>query len=132
MKDLKTLLTSQRVVQICLFLVAAIAISGGTLQMFLGEPQTTPRLDNVHRFMAGVYFTCGVIGLWAGLTIRQQGTLIYLLSLAIFLGGTGRLVSMSIVGLPEPHGLWMGYVISELLIPVIMATAHRATSNIKD
>ena len=38
---------SQRVVQVCLFLVAAIAMFGGTVQMVLGHPDTTPRLDNV-------------------------------------------------------------------------------------
>ena len=46
------LTTSQLIVQICLFLVAAIAIFGGSLQMVLGQPDTSPRLDNVHRFMA--------------------------------------------------------------------------------
>ena len=49
------LLASQVVVRVCLFLVAAIAIFGGALQMYLGQPNTEPRLDNVHRFMAGVY-----------------------------------------------------------------------------
>ena len=44
----------QRIVQICLFIVAAIALFGGTVQMFLGQPETTPRLDNVHRFAFGV------------------------------------------------------------------------------
>ncbi len=121
------LLTSQRVVQICLFLVAAMAISGGALQMFLGEPETTARLDNVHRFMAGVYFTCGVIGLWAGISIRQQKTLVYLLAMAIFLGGVGRLVSISVVGIPEPQTVWLGYLIPELLIPIIIVIAHRTT-----
>lgn len=121
------LLPSQRVVQICLFLVAAIAISGGALQMFLGEPETNARLDNIHRFMAGVYFTCGVIGLWAGITIRQQKTLVYLLALAIFSGGVGRLVSIGIVGIPEPQAVWLGYLIPELLIPMIMVIAHRIT-----
>jgi hypothetical protein len=48
------LLASQLVVRVCLFLVAAIAMFGGTVQMFLGQPETSPRLDNVHRFMAGV------------------------------------------------------------------------------
>lgn len=48
------LLASQIVVQVCLFLVAAIAMFGGALQMVLGQPTTEPRLDNVHRFMAGV------------------------------------------------------------------------------
>ena len=46
--------TSQAIVQVCLFLVAAIAMLGGAIQMFLGQPDTSPRLDNVHRFMAGV------------------------------------------------------------------------------
>lgn len=56
---------SQRTTQVCLFIVAAIALLGGTLQMVLGEPHTTPQLDNVHRFMAGVYFSVGFINLWA-------------------------------------------------------------------
>lgn len=49
--------TSHVIVQICLFLVSAIAIFGGSLQMYLGQPDTSPRLDNVHRFMAGVYLS---------------------------------------------------------------------------
>jgi hypothetical protein len=49
-----------------LFLFAAIGLIGGALQMYLGQPQTTPRLDNVHRFKAGAYFGTAIIGLWAG------------------------------------------------------------------
>ena len=119
---------SQRVVQVCLFLVAAIALSGGALQMYLGEPETTARLDNVHRFMAGVYFSTGCINLWAAITIRQQGTLVYLLALGVFLAGIGRLVSISQVGLPEPAAVWLGYLVPELLLPVVIALAHRATN----
>ena len=54
MHDAEPLLLSQVLVRICLFLVAAIAMFGGALQFFLGQPDTAPRLDNVHRFMAGV------------------------------------------------------------------------------
>ena len=122
------MIASQRVVQVCLFLVAAIAIFGGALQMYLGEPQTSPRLDNVHRFMAGVYFSTGFINLWAALTIRRQGTLVYLLALGVFLAGIGRLVSISQVGLPEPAVVWLGYLVPELLLPVLIALAHRTTS----
>jgi hypothetical protein len=128
MKTNTPLLTSQRVVQACLFLVAAIALFGGALQMYLGQPETTPRLDNIHRFMAGVYFACGLIGLWAGATIRQQGMLIFLLALAVLLGGIGRLVSISQVGLPEPRAVWLGYLIPELLVPCIMVVAQIATN----
>ncbi len=115
---------NQIVVQVCLFLFAAIAIFGGSLQMYLGQPDTSPRLDNVHRFMAGVYLSTGVICLWAAFTVRQQGFLIYLLALGVLMAGIGRLVSMSKVGLPKPPAVWLGYLVPELLLPFVMAGAH--------
>lgn len=122
------LLVSQRVVRLCLFLVAAIAMFGGALQMYLGQPDTTPRLDNVHRFMAGVYFATGVISLWAGVTIRRQDTLVFLIALGVLLAGVGRLVSISQVGLPEPNGVWLAYLIPELALPVVIVAAQMATN----
>lgn len=117
---------SQHIVQIGLFLVAAIAVFGGSLQFYLGQPDTSPRLDNVHRFMAGVYLSTGLICLWAGLTVRQQGFLVYLLALGVLLAGIGRLVSISKVGLPEPRAVWLGYLIPELVLPFVVAGAHYA------
>ena len=122
------LLTSQLVVQVCLFLIAAIALAGGTLQFVLGQPDTSPRLDNVHRFMAGVYFSTGLISLWAALTMRQQGTLVYLLALGVLLAGVGRLVSIAKVGLPKPASVWLGYLIPELVLPFVLAIAHHQTA----
>jgi hypothetical protein len=120
------LLASQLVVRVCLFLVAAIALFGGTVQMVLGQPDTSPRLDNVHRFMAGVYLATGIISLWAAITIRQQGTLVYLLALGVLLAGVGRLISISRVGLPKPTAVWLGYLIPELVLPFVIAVAHYA------
>lgn len=128
MSENSPILASQRVVQVCLFLFAAIAIVGGLLQMYLGEPTTSPRLDNVHRFMAGVYLSTGFINLWAALTIRRQGALVYFLALGVLLAGIGRLVSISQVGLPEPAAVWLGYLIPELLLPFVIALAHTATN----
>jgi len=121
------LLPSQKVVRVCLFLMAAIGLFGGMLQMYLGQPQTSPRLDNVHRFMAGIYLGSGILGLWAAITIRRHDTLIYLFALVVLLGGIGRLVSMSQVGLPEPAAVWLGYLTPELLLPIIMIAGQRAT-----
>lgn len=118
---------TQRIAQVSLFCVAAICLFGGSLQLFLGQPDTTPRLDNIHRFLAGVYFGTGVIVFWAAFTIREQRTLIYLIAFAIFVAAVGRLVSMSQVGLPTPSGLWLGYLISELVFPVIIAVTHWMT-----
>ena len=117
---------SQHIVQACLFLVAAIALFGGALQFYLGQTDTSPRLDNVHRFMAGIYFSTGLICLWAAFTVRQQGFLVHLLALGILCGGLGRLVSIAKVGLPEPKAVWVGYLVPELILPVVMAVAHHA------
>ena len=38
-----------------------VSMFGGSLQMYLGQPDTTPRLDNIHRFMGGVYLATGII-----------------------------------------------------------------------
>ena len=114
------------VVRVCLFLFAAIGIFGGSLQMVLGQPDTSARLDNVHRFMAGIYLGTGIICLWAGITVRQQGTLVYLLALGVLLAGCGRLLSMAKVGLPKPSGVWLGYLVPELVLPFVMAGAQYA------
>jgi Domain of unknown function (DUF4345) len=119
-----SLTPGQRIVQLCLLLVAAIAVTGGALQMVLGQPETSPRLDNIHRFMAGVYLSTGVISLWAALTIRRQGALVLLIALGVLLAGIGRLVSIAQVGLPEPAALWLFYLVPELLLPLVIAAAH--------
>lgn len=118
------LATSQIVVRTVLFVFAAIALFGGSLQMVLGQPDTSPRLDNVHRFMAGIYLFMGVICAWAGVTVRQQGTLVYLIAAGVFVAGCGRLLSMSKVGLPEPRAVWLGYLAPELALPWVLAIAH--------
>jgi hypothetical protein len=92
--------------------------------MVLGQPDTSARLDNVHRFMAGVYFSMGLICLWAGVTVRQQGFLVYLIALGVLLAGLGRLLSIAKVGLPEPHRVWLAYLVPELVLPFVMAGAH--------
>ena len=115
---------SQIIVRVCLFAFSAIGIFGGSLQLYLGQPDTSPRLDNVHRFMAGVYLGMGVICGWAAVTVREQGTLIYLIAGGAFVAGCGRLLSMGKVGLPEPQAVWLGYLAPELVLPWVLAVAH--------
>ena len=95
--------------------------------MYLGEPETAPRLDNVHRFMGGVYLSTGFVSGWTAISIRAQRTLIYLIAFSVLLAGTGRLISMGVVGVPEPVTLWLGYLVPELLVPFVMSAAHFAS-----
>lgn len=118
---------TERVVQVCLYLFAAIAVVGGTLQMVHGQPNTEPRLDNVHRFMAGIYFGTGLICFWAGRTVAAQDTLVYLLAAGVFIAGSGRLLSISRVGLPKPANVWLGYLVPELVLPLVMVACQFAS-----
>jgi uncharacterized protein DUF4345 len=127
MEQADPLVLGQIIVRACLLLAALIAMAGGALQYVLGQPETLPRLDNVHRFMAGVYFSTGLICLWAAITIRTQGALVYLLALGIFLGGTGRLVSIWKVGVPKPTAVWVAYLVPELCLPVLITVAQAVT-----
>ncbi|MGH9072439.1 MAG: DUF4345 family protein, partial [Acidimicrobiales bacterium] len=67
------------------------------------------------------------INLWAAITIRQRGTLIYLLALGVFLAGVGRLVSITRVGVPRPARVWLGYLVPELTLPIIIVVAKALT-----
>ena len=126
MTDSTPLLLSQRVIQVCLFLLAAIALLGGTLQMVLGQPETTPALDNIHRFLAGIYFSMGPIAIWVAVTVKRHSTLIFLLAFTALMGGVGRLVSMSIVGLPDSR--FLVYLVPELSLPFVMIAAQVLTN----
>ena len=79
--------------------------------------------------MAGVYFPTELMSLWAGITIRQQGTLVeYLLAFGRISRGPWQAeVSISRVGLPKPAALWLGYLVPELSLPFIIAVAHHAS-----
>ena len=58
------------------------------------------------------------------MTVRQQGTLVFLIAFSMLLAGIGRLVSISQVGLPEPAAVWLGYLAPELLVPFVMSVAQ--------
>ena len=40
-------------------------------------------------------------------------------------------LSFSIVGMPEPMALWLGYLVPVLLLPIVVATAHYLGSRSK-
>ena len=117
MKKNNLLSLNQRIIQICLFILGAISLLGASLQLYLGQP-TSPSADNIHRFMAGIYFSMGPLLIWTGISIRNHNHLIFFLAFSALMAGIGRLISMSAVGLPGDR--FIIYLIPELTLPFIM------------
>ena len=74
---------SQRIVQVCLSLFAAIAIMGARcrcswnvlpsgLSFRAWRQQARLMKAVVHRFLTGMYLGTGIICLWAAVTVRTQ------------------------------------------------------------
>jgi Domain of unknown function (DUF4345) len=70
-------------------------------------------LDSNLRFYAGIWFGLGLGAFWLIPRIECETNLFRLLWLMIFIGGLGRLVSLSLVGLPFLP--FVGFTILEVI-----------------
>lgn len=91
--------------RILLGLVALICFSGGINIMFKGAmnflPKGTPTqlvLDDLVRFLAGIYFASGFLLTYAAFNISAIGHTIYFLGIIVIFSGLGRLYSRFKVG----------------------------------
>ncbi|RMZ59751.1 DUF4345 domain-containing protein [Chryseobacterium nematophagum] len=92
-------------VQILLGLVSLICLLGGLNLLrkgafaFLPEGYPpVPVLDNLMRFLSGIYFSMGFLLIWVVYTIHEHSTLIYFLGFVVMFSGMGRLLSYVKVG----------------------------------
>lgn len=90
---------------ILLGLVSLICFLGGTNIMLKGAmrylPKETPPqlvLDDLVRFLSGIYLGSGFIFAYAALHVATLGSIIYFLGLAVIFSGLGRLYSRYKVG----------------------------------
>ena len=59
-------------------------------------PDTVPpqlRLDNILRFVSGIYFALGFLITWATINVNKTGNLTYFVGLLVIFAGLGRLWS---------------------------------------
>ncbi len=91
--------------QILLGLVALICLFGGMnlirkgVGSFLPDNITVPTyLDNIFRFLSGIYFSLGFLLTWVVCNIHQISDLIYCIGLVVIFSGFGRLYSRIKVG----------------------------------
>jgi Domain of unknown function (DUF4345) len=99
---------SRRILQVLTAILSLIPMVTGMLAMTgvddpvyasLGMPRS-PVLDSNLRFFAGVWLGLGIALLWLIPSIERQTTLFRAVWGAVFLGGIGRLLSVTFIGLP--------------------------------
>jgi len=95
------------VLKIILALITAICFLGGFNLMTKGTksylPDNVPaqqKLDNLFRFLSGIYFGFGFLMLWATFHSNHAGDLLYFIGIIVLFSGLGRLYSRIKVGSP--------------------------------
>jgi hypothetical protein len=90
--------------QILLGLVSLICLFGGSNLLlkgagaFLPATKSTVVLDNLFRFMSGIYFGLGFLMAWVVFDLHNTHELIYFIGLVVIFSGLGRLYSRMKVG----------------------------------
>ncbi len=92
-------------IQILLGIVTLICLLGGTNLLLKGAnsflpPNTEPVkiLDNLFRFLSGIYFSLGFLVGWVIFHLEKDNGLVYFVGLVVIFSGLGRLYSRSKVG----------------------------------
>ena len=96
--------------KILLGLITIICLLGGINLMTKGTkaflPDTVPpqpRLDNLFRFLSGIYLGLGFLMLWVTIHSNQVGDLLYFIGITVSFSGLGRLYSRIKVGSPGKY-----------------------------
>ena len=91
--------------QILIGLVSLICLLGGMNLLIKGAgsflPQTTPTppvLDDLFRFLSGIYFSLGFLTAWVVFNLHEIHELIYFIGIVVVFSGLGRLYSRIKVG----------------------------------
>jgi hypothetical protein len=90
--------------QILLSIVSLICLLGGMNLLikgagyFLPGTNTPQRLDNLFRFLSGIYFGVGFLMTWVVFNFHKLNDLIYFIGLVVIFSGLGRLYSRIKVG----------------------------------
>lgn len=91
--------------EILLGLVTLICFLGGLNLLLKGAhaflPETTPPqrvLDNLFRFLSGIYFGLGFLMAWVVFHLQEANDFIYCIGIVVVFSGLGRLYSRTKVG----------------------------------
>lgn len=93
------------ILKILLGIISLICLSGGlnllvkgTVSFLPGTVPPQPVLDNLFRFVSGIYFGLGFLMAWVALHLHEINDLIYFIGIVVIFSGLGRLYSRIKVG----------------------------------
>jgi len=91
--------------QILLGMISLICLSGGANLLIKGAAKFLPEpapphqsLDNLFRFLSGIYFSLGFLIAWVVFSVDTVGNLIHFIGVVVIFSGLGRLYSRMKVG----------------------------------
>ncbi|HEY5407908.1 MAG TPA: DUF4345 domain-containing protein [Ginsengibacter sp.] len=109
--------------QILLGIVSLICLLGGINLLLKGSTSflpknipTQPILDNLFRFLSGIYFGLGILMAWVVFNFHEINDLIYFIGIVVIFSGLGRLYSRIKVG---SAGKYFDYI---MLFEIILGT----------
>ena len=111
--------------QILLGLVSLICLLGGVNLLIKGAgsflPGTSPTpavLDNLFRFLSGIYFGLGFLMVWVVFNLHEIKDLIYFIGIVVVCSGLGRLYSRIKVG---SGGKYLNFIMFfEIILGVVI------------
>ncbi|GAB1445663.1 hypothetical protein MASR2M41_13770 [Flammeovirgaceae bacterium] len=117
----------QLTLQILLGTVSLICLAGGMNLLvkgagsFLPETVSTPPvLDNLFRFMSGIYFSLGFLMVWATFNVDKTNELNYFIGVVVMSSGLGRFYSTIKVG---SAGKYTDYImVFEIILGISIMT----------
>lgn len=111
--------------RILLGIVSLICVAGGMNLLIKGSGSflptmtpTQPVLDNLFRFLSGIYFGLGFLMTWVVFNLPKIHDLIYFIGLVVLCSGLGRLYSKMKVG---SAGKYFDYImLFEIILGVVI------------
>jgi hypothetical protein len=93
-----------------------------------GSVPVNATMDSEDRFYATLFMAYGAALLWCVKGVEYKSLSVKLLALVFFIGGLARIVSMLVVGLPNPFFIVM--TLFELALPFVIVFLNARVSGV--